>query len=139
MVETEVFVERIATAPRTDVVGPAQADGTEKRDHLPLAHGMHPLAGPMPVAGQQVWQLVVEELFDEGGGVLLHGGPQQGLEPGRIERLFGADLFPDDVQELRDFPALGRLDRPGFFLLSASPRIADCSIEANSSSKSSCT
>ncbi len=97
MMEPELFVERTAAAPRSDVVGPAQADGTEKRDHLPLAHGVHLLAGPRSVDGQQVWQLLVEELLDEGGRVFLHGGPQQGLEPNRIERLFAADLLPDNA------------------------------------------
>ena len=135
--KSELFVQRESTAMRPDIIGPPQVDGAEERDNLPVTHGVKVLVGPMSINGQQVRQLVIQELLDERGGVLLNGGPQHGLEPGRIELLLAERLLSGDIQELRDFSAEGILYSLGFFLLSASSRMAACSITANNSSKMS--
>lgn len=84
---------------------------------------------------QETWQLVVQEGFKYRGRIFLCRRPESLLEPHEIKGLFPGDLIPDQVQELRDFPAVGRPDRLGFFLLSASCAIAVCSITAHNSLK----
>ena len=96
---------------------------------------MQLLLGTMSVNGEQAWKLVIQKLFNKSGGIFLYSGSQHSLEPCRIELLFTQNFLLGDLQELRDFPTLCGLYRRGFFLLSASSRIAACSIKANSSSK----
>ena len=135
LMKSELFVQRETTALRSDVVSPPQVDRTEECDHLSVSHGVKLLLGTVSVHGEQARQLVIQKLLHESGGIFLHGGPQQGLKPCRIKLLFAKNFLLSDLQELRNFSALCHLYRLGFFLLSASSRIAACSIKVNNSSK----
>lgn len=84
---------------------------------------------------QEPRQLAVKEGFEQGGRILLCGRSKCLFEPHRIKGLFPDNFIPRGVQELREFPAEGGLDRLGFFLLSASWAIAVCSITAHNSLK----
>ena len=100
-----------------------------------LPPGMKVLVLSVRRGRQEAWQLVVKECFEHGGCILLRRRSKGLLKPQRVKDLFPGNLVPCDVQELRDFPSEGGLDRPGFFLLSASCAIAVCSITAHNSLK----
>ena len=97
MVQAQLLVQRTTPPLRAEVVGAAQLDGTGQGYDLTTPPGMKLLARPQLHRGQQLWQLVVEELLHNGGGVLLGRRPQHRFEPDGVHGPLAGNLLPGPV------------------------------------------